>query len=116
MAEPLAGFVERLRALHKQKDLSQTELGQRAGLRYTHIGRFERGASRPSGDTLKRLADALDVTSDCLLEGAAEEAAKVRFEDRELLKQFQEVERLPHVVKTVLDAFPTKKHVQSHVR
>ena len=27
MAEPLAGFAERLRALRKQKDLSQTELG-----------------------------------------------------------------------------------------
>ncbi len=120
MAEPSAGFAERLRTLRRQKDLSQTELGQRAGLHYTHIGRFERGASRPSGDTLKRLADALDVTSDYLLEGAAEEAAKARFEDRELLKQFQEVERLPeadkHVVKTLLDAFLTKKHLQSLVR
>jgi transcriptional regulator with XRE-family HTH domain len=120
MAEPLAGFAERLRTLRKQKDLSQTELGQRAGLHYTHIGRFERGASRPSGDTLKRLADALEVTSDYLLEGAADDAARAKFADRELLKQFQEVERLPdedkHVVKTLLDAFLTKKHLQSLVR
>jgi hypothetical protein len=28
--------------LRKQKDLSQTELGQRAGLHDTHSGRFER--------------------------------------------------------------------------
>ena len=120
MAEPMAGFAERLRDLRKQKDLSQTELGQRAGLHYTHIGRFERGASRPSGDTLKRLADALDVTSDYLLEGAADEAAKAKFADRELLKQFQEVERLPdadkHVVKILLDAFLTKKQLQTLVR
>lgn len=120
MAEPMAGFAERLRELRKQKDLSQTELGQRAGLHYTHIGRFERGASRPSGDTLKRLADALDVTSDYLLEGAADEAAKAKFADRELLKQFQEVERLPdadkHVVKILLDAFLTKKHLQTLMR
>ncbi|MGH7044745.1 MAG: helix-turn-helix domain-containing protein [Acetobacteraceae bacterium] len=120
MAEPLAGFPERLRALRKQKNLSQTELGQRASLHYTHIGRFERGVSRPSGDTLKRLADALDVTSDYLLEGAADGAARAKFADRELLKQFQEVERLPeedkHVVKTLLDALLTKKHLQSLVR
>jgi transcriptional regulator with XRE-family HTH domain len=120
MAEPLAGFAERLRNLRKQKDLSQSELGLRAGLHYTHIGRFERGASRPSGDTLKRLADALDVTSDYLLEGAADEAARAKFADRELLKQFQEVEHLndddKHIVKTLLDAFLTKRQLQTLVR
>lgn len=120
MANVPDGFPERLRALRKQKSLSQTELGQVAGLHYTHVGRFERGTSRPGGDTLKRLADALGVTSDYLLEGAAEEAAKARLEDRELLKQFQEVDRLPaedkHVVKTLLDAFLTKRQVQTLVR
>lgn len=116
MAEILEGFAQRLRELRKQKNLSQTELGHLAELHYTHIGRFERGTSRPSGDTLKRLADALGVTSDYLLDGAADEAAKARFEDRELLKQFQEVEQLSdedkNVVKKLLDAFLTKKHLQ----
>ncbi len=120
MVDTLAGFAERLRSLRKQKNLSQTELGQQAGLHYTHIGRFERGLSRPGGDTLKRLADALDVTGDYLLEGAEDEAAKAKFSDRELLKQFQEVERLPdadkHVVKTLLDAFLTKKQLQTLLR
>jgi len=120
MADTLAGFADRLRSLRKQKNLSQTELGQQAGLHYTHIGRFERGLSRPGGDTLKRLADALDVTGDYLLEGAEDEAARAKFSDRELLKQFQEVERLPdadkHVVKTLLDAFLTKKQLQTLLR
>ena len=120
MAEILEGFAQRLRELRKQKNLSQTELGRLAELHYTHIGRFERGTSRPSGDTLKRLADALGVTSDYLLDGAADEAAKARFEDRELLKQFQEVEQLPdedkNVVKKLLDAFLTKKHLQALAR
>lgn len=120
MADMLEGFATRLRELRKQKNLSQTELGQLAALHYTHIGRFERGASRPSGDTLMRLADALGVTSDYLLEGATDEAAKAKFEDRELLKQFQEVEQLPEedktVVKKLLDAFLTKKHLQALAR
>ena len=64
MTEKLDGFAQRLKDLRKQKNLSQTDLGQLAGLHYTHIGRFERGTSRPSGDTLKRLAEALGVTSD----------------------------------------------------
>lgn len=120
MADMLDGFAQRLRDLRKQKNLSQTELGQLAGLHYTHIGRFERGASRPSGDTLKRLADALDVTSDYLLDGAVDEAAKAKFQDRELLRQFQEVEQLPdedkNVVKKLLDAFLTKKQLQALAR
>jgi len=120
MTEKLDGFAQRLKALRKQQNQSQTDLGQLAELHYTHIGRFERSTSRPSGDTLKRLADALSVTSDYLLDGATDEATKARFEDRELLRQFQEVEQLPdedkNVVKKLLDAFLTKKHLQALAR
>ena len=60
------------------------------------------------------------TTSDYLLEGAATDAAKARFSDHELLQQFHEVERLPeddkHVVKRLLDAFLTKKHLQALAR
>lgn len=113
MADALESFARRLSELRKHKNLSQTELGQLAKLHYTHIGRFERGTSRPSGDTLKRSADALSGTSDYLLEGAANQAAKARFADRDLLRQFQEVEQLPDddkiVIKKLLDAFLIKK-------
>lgn len=114
------GFAQRLRTLRKARNLSQTQLGQKAGLHYTHIGRFERGASRPGGDTLKRLADALDTTSDYLIEGASDEAAQARVTDRELLRQFQAVEQLPdsdkHIVKTLLDAFLTRRQIESMVQ
>lgn len=111
------GFSERLRELRKKKNLSQMELAKTVGVHYTHIGRYERGlASRPAADTLKRMAEALDVTSDYLMEGATEEVAKARIEDRELLKQFQQVEKLPNddkiVIKKLIDAFLTKKKVQ----
>ncbi len=120
MTDLLEGFAQRLRDLRKQKNLSQTELGVLADLHYTHIGRFERGTSRPSGDTLKRLADALNVTSDYLLEGATDQAAKARFADRDLLRQFQEVELLPDddkiVIKKLLDAFLIRKQLQALAR
>jgi transcriptional regulator with XRE-family HTH domain len=120
MTDVLEGFAQRLRELRKLKNLSQTELGRIAELHYTHIGRFERGASRPSGDTLKRLSDALGVTSDYLLEGATDQAAKARFADRDLLRQFQEVEQLPDddklVIKKLLDAFLIRKQLQALAR
>ena len=60
------------------------------------------------------------MTSDYLLEGAIDDVAKAYFSDRELLKQFQEVEHLPdedkNVVKKLLDAFITKKHLQALAR
>jgi transcriptional regulator with XRE-family HTH domain len=114
------GFPTRLRDLRKAKNLSQSDLGLRAGLHYTHIGRFERGTSRPGGDTLKRLADALDTTSDYLIEGAATDLAQARVTDSDLLRQFQAVEHLPdadkHIVKTLLDAFLTRRQIESMVR
>ena len=74
-----------------------------------------RKTSRPGCDTLKRLADALDTTSDYLLDGASDEAAAARDIDREMLRQFQAVEHLldadKQVVKTLLDAFLTKRQI-----
>ena len=46
------GFPERLCQLRKHKNLSQTDFGRLVGLHYTHIGRYERGPSRPGADTL----------------------------------------------------------------
>jgi len=81
--------------------------GRRAG-----TNRTERGESRSS----KRQAEALAVTGDYLLEGVTDEAAKARFEDRELLEQFQEVQKLPDedkaLVKSFLGAFLFKRKVQ----
>jgi hypothetical protein len=62
------------------------------------------------------MANALGVSGDYLIEGSIEDAAKAKFEDRELLMQFQEVEKLQeedkYVIKKLTDAFLTKKHIQ----
>ena len=48
---------------------------------------------------------------------STDSVAKARFEDRELLRQFQEVEKLPEedkmVIKKLLDALLTKKQLQA---
>jgi transcriptional regulator with XRE-family HTH domain len=109
------GFAERLKTLRQQHHLSQTELGELVDLHYTHIGRYERGTSRPAADTLNRLATALGVSGDYLMQGTIEQAACARFDDRELLTQFEEVQKLEdedkRVVKIFLDAFLAKKKI-----
>ena len=89
----MAGFAERLRNLREQKNLSQIELGQQAGLHHTHIGRFEHSLSRPGGDILKRLADALGVTGQYLLEGVEDDCGFQRMpaEDTDLMSGIERV-------------------------
>jgi transcriptional regulator with XRE-family HTH domain len=60
-------FPQRLRAARELRELNQAELARRAGLQASAVSHFETGARKPSFDNLKKLADALDVTTDYLL-------------------------------------------------
>lgn len=65
-----------LQALRLAQELSQTELGARAGLSYTHVGSIERALKSPTIDTLERLARALDVDVTVLVGGTKKPGAK----------------------------------------
>ncbi|MGA7674965.1 MAG: helix-turn-helix transcriptional regulator [Rhizomicrobium sp.] len=60
-------FSERLRTARTLRDLSQRDLGRRAGIPPSSIGRFEIGARMPTIETLRRLGSALNVPTDYLL-------------------------------------------------
>ena len=70
---------------------------------------------------LSKLAKALDTTADYLVnEDVDDPAVTAQLTDRELLKQFKEVEQFSaedkHLVKTFIDAFITKRHIQEYVK
>lgn len=65
MSSPKVTF--RLREARDRRTLTQAELAQRAGLQTSAISHFESGRRNPSFDNIRRLADALDVTTDYLL-------------------------------------------------
>jgi transcriptional regulator with XRE-family HTH domain len=60
-------FKERLRAARELRGYSQGVLAERAKMPPTSIAHFEGGSRKPSFDTLRRLANALEVTTDYLL-------------------------------------------------
>jgi len=60
-------FPARLKAARELRQMSQTDLAEKAGLPPTSISHFEAGSRKPSFDNLRRLADKLDVTADYLL-------------------------------------------------
>jgi transcriptional regulator with XRE-family HTH domain len=66
-AEATDIFRERLKAARELRGLSQTQLATSAELPPSSVSHFEAGARKPSFENLKRLAGALDVTTDYLL-------------------------------------------------
>jgi transcriptional regulator with XRE-family HTH domain len=107
---------ERIKELRQHKKLTQTDLAKLVGLTYIQIGRYETLKSAPSSDVLQRLAQALDTTTDFLMRGNQDEAVAAQLTDKELLKQFKQVEQLgaedKHLIKTFIDAFLTKRQIQ----
>jgi transcriptional regulator with XRE-family HTH domain len=107
---------ERIKELRSAKKLTQSELADLVGLSYIQVGRYETHKSTPSADVLQKLAQALDTSTDFLMKGSQDEVVSAQLTDKELLKQFREVEQLnaddKHLIKTFLDAFLTKRHIQ----
>lgn len=62
-------FGKNLHRARRELDISQEELGFRASLNRTQIGILERGERVPRIDTLLKLATALEVSADRLLDG-----------------------------------------------
>jgi transcriptional regulator with XRE-family HTH domain len=64
---PTEIFRERLRQAREANNLTQAELAEKSGLPSSSISHFENGPRKPSFDNLRRLAAALNVTTDYLL-------------------------------------------------
>lgn len=103
-AQPSEIFKKRLKVAREQlRKWSQSELAGKAGMPPSSIAHFETGSRKPSFDTLRRLANALDVTTDYLLgraddPGLAEagdplyrDVGKLTGNDREIARDFLEM-------------------------
>jgi transcriptional regulator with XRE-family HTH domain len=74
---------QRLRALRKQRTLSQERLGERSGLSGKFIGEVERGEKSISIDSLYHVAVALEIPLRELTDVRADKPAAVPSEDAE---------------------------------
>lgn len=102
--DPSEIFKERLKTAREElRKWNQNELAGRAGLPPSSIAHFETGSRKPSFDTLRKLANALEVTTDYLLgrvdsPGLAEagdplyrDIGNLTGRDREIAKDFLEM-------------------------
>ncbi|MFY0602081.1 MAG: helix-turn-helix transcriptional regulator [Cyclobacteriaceae bacterium] len=74
----------------KEKKISQAEIGKRAEVNGDIVGKYERDEMKPSIDTAKRLADALEVSLDYLV-GDAE----LKVLDKKTMQRLEDIEKLP---------------------
>lgn len=72
-----AELAKKIKELRSKKGLSQDELAIASQLNLRTIQRIESGETEPRGDTLKRLANSLDVAPDELIDWAEEEDTTV---------------------------------------
>jgi transcriptional regulator with XRE-family HTH domain len=116
MKQQLSG---RLLEARKNKGISQQDLGKAAKVHFSNIGKYERGEAVPAADILNRIAKALDVTTDYLLNGTMQDKTADAISDEELLSQFRKIEQLPankkKLVKEFLDAFIFKSDLQKQL-
>jgi transcriptional regulator with XRE-family HTH domain len=82
-------LADRITALRKQKDMSQTDLAKAAGVSREIIGRYERGEALPSIEVAKHIADAFGVSLDYLVG----EGINASF-DKKSLSRLQDIEKL----------------------
>lgn len=109
-------FAQRLKKLRLEKSLSKTELGELIKVHHSQIGRYENKGAFPNADVMAKLANALGVSADFLMSGSKEHLADDTLKDKDLLNQFKAIESFSEkdkgVVKTLLDAFITKRQIQ----
>lgn len=104
-----SSFGQRLKEAREAKGLTKDKLGKLIKIHYSQIGRYERNEASPSADVLKKMANALDVTTDYLMNGTTQDLANENIQDKTLINQFNRISELSDDNKTVvsklIDAF-----------
>lgn len=104
-----SSFGQRLKETREAKALTKDALGKLVKIHYSQIGRYERNEASPSADILKKMANALDVSTDYLMNGTTADLAAENIQDKTLINQFNRIAELSEENKTVvsklIDAF-----------
>jgi transcriptional regulator with XRE-family HTH domain len=94
---------ERLARLRKERGWTQVELAERVGITQRLVSDYERGRLRLNADIVVRLANALEIATDELLQPTATQTPLRRKPSLRVLRRLERIERLPlHQQNTLL--------------
>lgn len=118
----MKNFAEKLKKLRRDKGWSQDEFGEKIGIHGRHVGKYETGKALPNADTLLKIADVFEVSTDYLLrdEDSLYLPSTKNFSDQRLLNQLALIDSLPqedkNVVASLIDAFVKRQQMQQLIQ
>ncbi len=108
-------FGERVKQLRKEKSWTQKELGNKIGVTYAQLNKYEGGTNAPPLDKLQALASALETSIDYLVTGNLTEDMPIH--NTRLIQRFQELESFnpddQEMVIKLIDAMIAKQRIAS---
>jgi transcriptional regulator with XRE-family HTH domain len=92
----MSSFSTKVRRLRQERNWTQVGLAERLGVHQKQISSYERGVNAPSTEVMIKLAEAFGCTLDYLaFDEAKGQPNSLNLQDRELLRRFEAVDRLP---------------------
>jgi transcriptional regulator with XRE-family HTH domain len=107
---------EKIKQLRREKGISQSALEQRSGVNSKLLSKYENSRIIPTADTLKKIAEGLEISADYLLFDNVPKNGLSPLKDLELFELFKEVEDMTQenkdMIKNLIGAVIIKNKVQ----
>jgi transcriptional regulator with XRE-family HTH domain len=111
---------EKIKQLRKEKGFSQSVLEKRSGVNAKLLSKYENGRIIPTADTLRKIAEGLEISADYLLFNNVPKNGLSPLKDLELFEKFKEVELMDPenrtTIKSLIDAVLIKTKVQAALK
>ena len=112
----MAILQDRIKVLRKEKKWAQSELAKKIGADGRQISRYENGKITPSVETVIKIAQIFEVSTDYLLKENSPKKSFV-FENKEMqtfIESFQKVsDEDKKCLNYIMDSFLTKRAIKS---
>lgn len=106
----------KIKQLRKERGFSQTILEQKSGVNSKLLSKYENDRIIPTADTLKKIAEGLEISADYLLFENVPKNGLSPLKDLELFELFKEVEDMSqenkNMIKNLIGAVIIKNKVQ----
>jgi transcriptional regulator with XRE-family HTH domain len=111
---------EKIKQLRQEKGYSQTLLEKRSGVNSKLLSKYENGRIIPTADTLRKIAEGLDISADYLIFDNVPKDGRCQLNDLELFERFKEVELMDaenrKMIVNLIDAVIIKTKVQQAIK
>ncbi len=111
---------QKIKQLRQEKGYSQILLEKRSGVNSKLLSKYENGRIIPTADTLRKIAEGLDISADYLIFNNVPKDGRCQLNDLELFERFKEVERMDpenrKMIVNLIDAVIIKTKVQQAIK